>query len=813
MSRLKVFCIVIGILALFYRVCSGTGLTVTPDPSQVITSEGDVINLLCKASKRPSICLWKTPYQAIYTVGGGRIWEKGRLSSSPLAEGNQCGLVIAGIQRRDRGVWQCEVGAVVDGEFTTTTAETTISVIDRGVESPTSRLLGLEGDEITIPCIGNGKLGLCRWSSPIGQSYSLMPGDYAERGRLLADDGCGLRISNLQNRDEGEWTCQVGEGRVSEKTTRLSIEIPLKLSAPTSILQQADERATLVCHANKEFGNCEWETPYGRTVSFSKNNRQAESGRLQYFGFSDMDCGIVIKDIGPRDSGGWTCRVSAIVAGKDQLSADIVRLFVEPTHYEEPRSIQSSLPDYTIDYRALDYNEDGKKMEDYDAFDYVNGDFDKVVQGSEDYELGLNNKGTFSTTSKKMPEVDKKPNQDSLSEISPTNPQVLRTIEEDAGFIREIQKIGKFGTVRIDRIPDREERIPTSSPIPFVAFRDEPRSIIEPSSTSATISNTHQNFPVFSAVEEKVEEHTVQSSLNPSELDFLELISGSRVDNRPFRIDNSSQFGLRHSTTSSSGFQFGDTHLVGKKSKLPVQLETDETENSSERGGNVRKFITTEVKEENNVERPIGRQKVRIRTQGKTVSEKVRESSVRKELDQQLADERVRIAELDLNRERLRQIEDRKKQRILEEEERRIKLRKLREQQIEESRKLQESRERKRLEEELLKQRQQEEESIRVKEAEKRAEEKRQNTIKAEKERKLAIEKLQKEREKQILEERERRLKEQIEKLKKEREDQKKIEIEKKEMERILEQQKAFEEERHRKVLEEREKQLRVEKC
>ena len=49
---------------------------------------------------------------------------------------------------------------------------------------------------------------------------------------------------------------------------------PLKLSAPTSILQQADERATLVCHANKEYASCEWETPYGRTVSFSDNHKE-----------------------------------------------------------------------------------------------------------------------------------------------------------------------------------------------------------------------------------------------------------------------------------------------------------------------------------------------------------------------------------------------------------------------------------------------------------------------------------------------------------------------------------------------------------
>ena len=33
--------------------------------------------------------------------------------------------------------------------------------------------------------------------------------------------------------------------------TDANLPAPLKLSAPTSILQQADERATLVCHANK----------------------------------------------------------------------------------------------------------------------------------------------------------------------------------------------------------------------------------------------------------------------------------------------------------------------------------------------------------------------------------------------------------------------------------------------------------------------------------------------------------------------------------------------------------------------------------
>jgi hypothetical protein len=36
----------------------------------------------------------------------------------------------------------------------------------------------------------------------------------------------------------------------------------------------------------------------------------------------------MLQGVNPRDSGGWTCRVTATVAGQTQVSADIVRLFV-----------------------------------------------------------------------------------------------------------------------------------------------------------------------------------------------------------------------------------------------------------------------------------------------------------------------------------------------------------------------------------------------------------------------------------------------------------------------------------------------------
>ena len=64
----------------------------------------------------------------------------------------------------------------------------------------------------------------------------------------------------------------------------------------------------------------------------------------------------------------------------------IIYNVLEPTQYEypqeSPRNTQPLAPDYTIDYAALDYTQEERKIEDYDAFDYVNGDFGKVDQPS-----------------------------------------------------------------------------------------------------------------------------------------------------------------------------------------------------------------------------------------------------------------------------------------------------------------------------------------------------------------------------------------------------------------------------------------------
>ena len=104
-----------------------------------------------------------------------------------------------------------------------------------------------------------------------------------------------------------------------------------------------------------------------------------------------------------------------------------------------------------------------------------------------------------------------------------TTVETLHRIEEDDGFIRETQIFGKFGTVRIDKIPGQIPREETSTvPVPTVP----------------SVSSERPVQPIFHPEDEMLEDHTVKSKINPSELDFLALISSSRVKDRPFNIKN-----------------------------------------------------------------------------------------------------------------------------------------------------------------------------------------------------------------------------------------------------------------------------------
>ena len=102
---------------------------VTATPSSLTTSPSNNISLVCASSAKPILCLWKTPYGHVYTLSEGVFAESGRLRHlSGSAEQRRCGLEIIGVQPRDQGNWECEVGAVIQEDFRTKTDEIQLEV-------------------------------------------------------------------------------------------------------------------------------------------------------------------------------------------------------------------------------------------------------------------------------------------------------------------------------------------------------------------------------------------------------------------------------------------------------------------------------------------------------------------------------------------------------------------------------------------------------------------------------------------------------------------------------------------------------------
>ena len=249
-----------------------------------------------------------------------------------------------------------------------------------------------------------------------------------------------------------------------------------------------------------------------------------------------------------------------------------------------------------------------------------------------------------------------------VTEQTVTTVEAIHKIEEDDGFIRETQIFGKFGTVRIDKIPETSTR--------NESFRSPS------SSTAASITTQADKSiePIFHPEDETLEDHTVSSSLKPKELDFLALISGSRVDNRPFKIKNdSTEFGSRHVSSSGSRFQFGNVQLVEEKQEDQIRSgvprafpPTDNSQNTAPtRGGSVQES-------QNERRKMAGERQKQLAEEERERMEKIRKEKEREEMalrrrkeqeEQKRIEEEKRRQELQEERRRKEIIEKLKKER------------------------------------------------------------------------------------------------------------------------------------------------------
>ena len=111
---------------------SANQLDVHAQARRVSGPVGSNVSLTCLSSVKPVLCLWKTPYGHVYTLSEGVFAESGRIRHKKLPQGStndkQCGIEIIGVEERDAGQWECEVGAVTGEDFKTATANINLEI-------------------------------------------------------------------------------------------------------------------------------------------------------------------------------------------------------------------------------------------------------------------------------------------------------------------------------------------------------------------------------------------------------------------------------------------------------------------------------------------------------------------------------------------------------------------------------------------------------------------------------------------------------------------------------------------------------------
>merc|ERR1712060_546904 len=106
---------------------------------------------------------------------------------------------------------------------------------------PTNTWVRNDESNVTLVCTASDKIRSCSWSTPYGKTYPLETGLMAEGGRLLhftkdKDRECGVLITNIEEKDNGRWKCNVGVVENSEVSTASGMANITIATAPDNIL-------------------------------------------------------------------------------------------------------------------------------------------------------------------------------------------------------------------------------------------------------------------------------------------------------------------------------------------------------------------------------------------------------------------------------------------------------------------------------------------------------------------------------------------------------------------------------------------------
>uniref|UniRef100_A0A803K8E4 non-specific serine/threonine protein kinase n=1 Tax=Xenopus tropicalis TaxID=8364 RepID=A0A803K8E4_XENTR len=282
-------------------------------PQQV--SEGECAALRCELTKANVSVEWKKDHRMIKQSKKYKIRQEGAVSE----------LVIRDLVLEDSGDYSC-----VCGEQKTTAAVTVAASPPRFSEELKDEK-ATEGQQATLHCELTKPGAVLEWKK--GQSSLKPGGKYSMRQEGFSAE---LLISNLEESDSGDYTCECGNQQTTATLTVNALPVFFKKNLRDAVATE-EETVTLHCELSKPTTNVEWK----------KGHRQLKGSDKYTMKIEDLVAELIIHDLNVKDSGDYTC-----LCGDQDTTANLT-VNALPILFKEELSNEESTEGETVTLRCI----------------------------------------------------------------------------------------------------------------------------------------------------------------------------------------------------------------------------------------------------------------------------------------------------------------------------------------------------------------------------------------------------------------------------------------------------------------------------
>uniref|UniRef100_A0A6M2DWB4 Ig-like domain-containing protein n=1 Tax=Xenopsylla cheopis TaxID=163159 RepID=A0A6M2DWB4_XENCH len=299
---------------------------------EIKIKESKSYNLMCRLkSENIQHCIFERPDGKVFNmkpgIGSGRYSYHGNgySTSSYHETDNECGMTIKDVQKEDFGIWKCYLNdpnskQKSDVSFLTVGEEVAIEEIPRTknkiIETHTSA-------NLTITCGIRSSLDYCLIQHPNGTT-TFEPNESTSFDIYDLRSGlCGVQVTNLTIRDEGEWSCRMGVKDAAEAATKYMVKVyDKKIISQKNENVKENNTASISCRIinNVTLSYCK----FTRHDGFSIHSKNILNEKYEFSG--NLDKGLCILNIFDVDSkhdiGEWICSAS-LVDNSEELSTKI----------------------------------------------------------------------------------------------------------------------------------------------------------------------------------------------------------------------------------------------------------------------------------------------------------------------------------------------------------------------------------------------------------------------------------------------------------------------------------------------------------